>query len=408
MIVKERSFGINRVYNISGDIPVYKPDLRYACIVFPYAKMLEHKPGLAHMYEHLMLKYGERNGMNNHLILLECNVSFTGIKISYWVRSTMEEAEKFVIDMAFNPEFRRQDIEVEKSVLRDELNEEDDDREDDVSVPKFVEYILGFPSGINLREKERDIDDITLDDLLVLRERLRSTFHFMIFEYGGQGTTTINLKEDFTRGRVCGEMKSIKDGFYLPKVPVADRLYNKDGKESEVCMMWRRDEISSGSEDFIKFYAINEMFHYINKYICVKFSILQSLRNKGICYSMISEITYGFGRFADIIHVDSSEVEDCMTIKKSIFDHLDNIIANGVDRNEFGYAVDSFKAFLSDGSFEGYMNHISHCIENGIPDDMQVLGYIKRFSDDELADMYTDHIKKYYSDKDVNIQGVSI
>lgn len=111
MEVRQRNHGDSKIYRISGEIPGCKPGLRYVSMTFPGAKIMQHKPELAHIYEHMMLNYGRRSGMNDHLILSDCYVQSSGIVISYWVRSTIKKSEEFVLDMVFNPEFDLDELE---------------------------------------------------------------------------------------------------------------------------------------------------------------------------------------------------------------------------------------------------------------------------------------------------------
>lgn len=403
MIVNERTFGINKFYRFSkSEFPI--DDLRYSYVrmMFPYAKLLQHKPGLAHMYEHLIIKYGKNNGMNRHLIFIDCMVSCDGIIFLFWVRSTIKEAEKFVLNMVFNPEFDDESLNIEKDVLKNELRYDDSDEGESTKVCDFVEYMLGLPKGLNGSETDEDIDDIKLEDLFILRDRMRSTGHFIAFECSNGDESSLSV-DDIPCGRMCGEMRSIIDGSHLPKVPYFTYTDNSEC-ESGICLLWRRDR--SKIDDFLKFYSINYIFHWFNSDYDINSSLLSRLRNKGICYYLSSDDTYCLNRYSDNIFVKSETCNDCTKIKDEIFSYLDDIVQNGIDKDEFEYVMDEIKTSLLDGSSESYLNHIGFCLYNGIPNDMNVMSFMSRFSSDELMEMLISHIGDYYTEKDVNVLGV--
>ena len=403
MITESRGVGLNRIYRISGSIPVKNPDLKYACIYFPYFKLLQHKPGLSHMYEHLMTKYGVRNGIMKHLIFINCDIEVTGMRVSFWVRSSIKEAEESVFDMVFNPEFEEEDLSNEKYVLKNEIHDEGYDENCGIDTFGFMERILGLPKGANTCETPEDIDGIKLDDLYILRQRMRDTNHFVIIEYGESDESSV-VKESMADFSKCDNINAIESRYLVPENNVSMTSVSK----SDVCetfLVWRRDDMDINDLGFIEFYSINMMLGFMNDEEGISFSLLSHLRSKGICYYIQCHDIHWFERVADVIYVSSTEWSDSIAIKNEIFTHFRRIIKNGIDKDEFGYMLDKFKIWLSPGSFESNLNHISFCIKNGIPNDMDVLRFIECFTNDELMDMLIKHIGIYYTENDVNMLG---
>ena len=395
MEIKQRNHGDSKIYRISGEIPGCKPELRYVSMTFPDAKLMQHKPELAHMYEHMMLNYGRRNGMNDHLILSDCYVQSSGIVVSYWVRSTIKESEEFVLNMVFNPVFDLDELKSEKDVIKNELYDDLYSEEECFDIPRYMEYLMGLPKGLNDVGKISDIDNITIEDLLILKEKMRSSFYFIAFEYGPSDESTIDYNTP------CGI--SCKADINPPISPIKLTIKKSYNDKCEVLLSWRRDGIRNMKEGFIEFYVMNSIFHYINTDNNISFSVLSKLRKKGICYSLDSEDLSFFGNFADCIHIASIGCDDYMKIKDELFLCLDDITKRGIDKNEFDYAIDKYKTEIMDGSFEGYLDHICFCIKNNIPNDMEVLRFINKLSNEELMDMFVDHISNYYKEKDVCI-----
>ncbi len=399
MEVRQRNHGDSKIYRISGEIPGCKPGLRYVSMTFPGAKIMQHKPELAHIYEHMMLNYGRRSGMNDHLILSDCYVQSSGIVISYWVRSTIKKSEEFVLDMVFNPEFDLDELESEKDVIKNELYDEVYTDEEIFDVPRYLESLMGIPKGVNDIGRISDIDDITIEDLLIFKEKMRSSFHFIVFEYGPDDKSTIDYNTP------CGI--SYKVDINLPNIPMKPVIKKSSSDKCEIFLAWRRDGIRDTKEEFIKFYAMNSIFHYINTDNNISFSVLSKLRKKGICYSLDSEDMSFFGNFADGIRIASIGCEGFMQIKDEFFSCLNDIVKGDIDRNEFDYIVDKYKINMMDGSFEAYLDHICFCIKNNIPNDMEILRFVNKFSNEELMDMFVSHISRYYKEEDVCVMGSS-
>ena len=89
------------------------------------------------------------------------------------------------------------------------------------------------------------------------------------------------------------------------------------------------------------------------------------------------------------------------------FSCLNDIVKGDIDRNEFDYIVDKYKINMMDGSFEAYLDHICFCIKNNIPNDMEILRFVNKFSNEELMDMFVSHISRYYKEEDVCVMGSS-
>lgn len=403
MITESRGNRLNKVYRIYGSIPSRNPDLRYVCIYFPYFKLLQHKQGLSHMYEHLMLKHGRRNDIRKHLILIDCDVEVTGMRVSFWVRTNIREAEQSIFDMVFNTEFKEDELLNEKYVLKNEMHDSGYDKTDVIDTFGFMECVLGLPKGANGSETSKDIDDITLDDLYMLRQRMRDTNHFVIIEYGENDDSSIT-KEGVTNSSKCDNINIIEGRDLIPENSILRTVPGKSDAY-EAFLVWRRDNIDINDFDFIKFYSINIMFGFINVEESISFSLLSWLRSKGVCYSIECNDVYWFGIPADIIYVSSTECNDSMIIKDEVFGYFKHIVKNGIDKDEFGYILDDFKIWLSQDSFKNHLRHISYCLVNGIPNDMDVLRFIKCFTNDELMEMLIKHIRTYYTENDVNMLG---
>lgn len=323
-ITGSRVMGSNKVYRISGSIPSKNPGLKYVCIYFPYFRLLQHKPGLSHMYEHLMTKYGVRNGVMKHLIFINCDIEVTGMRVSFWVRSSIKEAEESVFDMVFNPEFKEGDLSNEKHVLKNEIHDEGYDENCGIDTFGFMERVIGLPKGTNTCETSEDIDNITLDDLYILRQRMRDTNHFMIIEYGENDESSV-VKKDMANLSKCDNMNIIESRSLIPENNILMTSTSKSDV-SETFLVWRRDDMDINDLGFIEFYSINMMLGFMNDEEGISFSLLSHLRSKGICYYIQCQDIHWFERVADIIYVSSTEWSDSTAIKNEIFSHFRRIV----------------------------------------------------------------------------------
>lgn len=303
-------------YNISGF-----ENVQYLDICIPYLPVFEKKPGLAHVYEHVMFDGWKKQPKNKCEEIIEQNVCSinaythnTGMGICGYIKSNFLLVNELFQEILYEPNTTGFSLEKEKNVIIQEINE------DDPTYKSFVKSIHKFRELMGIDKKlccsvigtEEDVNNITLDDLKELKESIRliTPRWFCI------NNRHIFFKED-----------EDNQNNYNPKIiydsPIFEERLELDpqSEQTNIYFGWNMNKLAySLGIDFT--YA---SFDIISDYICNisnGYSLNNILREKGLIYGIDKIGFMVSGNFMPTfrITVSNKNAEDVVNEIKEYFE----------------------------------------------------------------------------------------
>lgn len=156
-------------------------EVKYIDFNIPYLPVFEKIPGLSHVYEHLMMEgwknYSKiecENIINKNVCDINAYTGNNGIGLSGFVKTDFDSVYNLFQEITLFPNLKEDDLEREKKVIIQEINEMD------YGYTFFVKSIFRFWELMGLNKglcydtigTEDDVNKITVNDLKELKDKV--------------------------------------------------------------------------------------------------------------------------------------------------------------------------------------------------------------------------------------------
>lgn len=360
-------------YNIRGF-----ENVQYLDIFISYLPVFEKKPGLTHVYEHMLFEGWKNQSkakcqeiINENVYDINASTNNYGMGIQGYIKSNFALVNELFQEILYEPNITESYLEKEKRVIIQEMNEEDP------NYKSFVKSFYKFRRLMGLDERlcyevigtEESVNSITIDDLKELREsvRLITPRWFCI------NNRHIVFRED-----------EENQNNYNPKIiydnPIFEERIELDpqSEQTNIYFGWNMNKLaySHGTDYCIAFCDI------VYEYICNisnGYSLTNILREKGLIYGidkinpMVSNnFIPAFGistsnENAENVVNEVKEYFESFCLDKSSYDAIRNIkmMKNIYSLNILDKCMESIESekegfFIDDKKYNDFINEKYH------------------------------------------------
>lgn len=378
---------INRSY-ISGFQYYYVIDsfkeVNYIDFNIPYLPVFEKIPGLSHVYEHLMMEgwknYSKReceNIINKNVCDINAYTGNNGIGIIGFVKTDFDSVYNLFREITLFPNLKEDDLEREKNVIIQEINEMD------YGYTFFVKSVFRFWELMGLDKRlcydtigeEDDVNKITVNDLMELRDVVKNIDPKLFL---------VNNKESifYTHAKEWYEHKVVYDN---PVFEEEIDLYNQFG-QSDIYFGWNMNNLFRiyGTDKVYDSYIV--LSDYITN-LSNGNSLTSLLREKGLIYGIDKVNPLKSNNFFPCFKVSTSK-ENAYTVKEEIKKYFNDLV---LDDGITGI-VEDMKIKIKISSMN-VLDNVMELIE--AEKDGFLLNTENKFIDIKYIDLYKD-IAKYF------------
>lgn len=316
---------INR-NNVSGFQSFYCiedfKEVKYIDFNIPYLPVFEKIPGLSHVYEHFMMEgwknYSKKeceNIVNKNVCDINAYTSNNGIGISGFVKTYFTSVYNLFQEITLFPNLKEDDLEREKKVIIQEINEMD------YGYTFFVKSIFRFWELMGLDKRlcydtigtEDDVNKITVNDLIELRNTVKDIDPRVFFVNNKKNIISPHTKE-----------------WYKHKVVYDNPIFEE---EIDLCNQFGQSDIYFGwnMNDLFKIYSTDELYDsyiVLSDYIINLSngnSLTSLLREKGLIYGIDKVNPLKSNNFFPCFKVSTSK-ENAYTVKEEIKKYFNDLV----------------------------------------------------------------------------------
>lgn len=347
--------------------------------------------GISHFIEHMVFKgtatrsafdiANETDGIGANI-----NAYTSKTNTCYYTTSLAEHGEEcmdVLSDMYFNPKFDAEDLENERKVIYEEINEGEDDPCDVCYESIFSAYFKGHPIGKPILGTKKSLAKLTRDNL----------FDYMHRRYTPENTV-VSMAGNITEE----ECRRLIEKYFESRMQKSAKKKDKHvAHELTSCSVTKKKKITQ-SHIAIAFpcYEIGDDRGYYVGLLSSIFAsemssrLFQSVREKlGLCYS-INGSSASYDKNGTYVIYTATSPENAVKAVQAIKKEIEILLADGVTDEEMNRAKEQVKTSLVLGQESTSANMRVYgrvaCLQNRLYDIDRVLKIISGATKEDLLE----------------------